>query len=44
MHDEDDNMDLEVNYDKSNKENQSPIPPPVFITNNPNHPYDYPMS
>ena len=41
MHEDNDDNDSEINYKESNKENQPPIPPPGFMTNNPDHPFIY---
>ena len=41
MPEDNDNEDLEVNYNDSNKENQPPIPPLGFITNSSDHPFFY---
>ena len=38
---DDNDEDSEINYKKSNKENQPPHHPPGFITNNPDHPFYY---
>ena len=32
-----------MNYEETDKENQTPIPPPGFIHNNPQHPFFYPI-
>ena len=32
-----------MDYEESNKENETPIPPPGFIHNDPQHPFFYPI-
>ena len=41
--DKEDDVFSSINYKESDKENETPIPPPGFIHNDPNHPFFYPI-